>query len=122
MPKFMGGIVIIKTFETYASTVEEAREYIRKWQEDETEQPEGGIKATRYKLGWDEFNLDNPVPERDKVLAAFLDLMLNRIPGVPREVEESKIITPPGFKQLDAPVDIPFAEEKNESDPGVMST
>jgi hypothetical protein len=129
MPKFLGGIVIIKTFETYASSADEAREFIRKWQEDESEQPEGGIKATRYKLGWDEFNLDNPVPERDQVLAAFLNLMLNQIPGVPREVESGKIITPPGFKQLKAPVGMHFSEgrEKGEDvtvndDPEVMET
>lgn len=113
MPKFMGGIVIIKTFETYASSADEAREFIRKWQEDESEQPEGGIKATRYKLGWDEFDLDNPIPERDRVLAAFLHLMLHKIPGVPHEVESGKIITPPGFKLLEALVN---------DEPGVMET
>jgi hypothetical protein len=129
MPKFLGGIVIIKTFETYASSADEAREFIRKWQEDESEQPEGGIKATRYKLGWDEFNLDNPVPQRDQVLAAFLNLMLNQIPGVPREVESGKIITPPGFTMLAEPSGTRFTQDKTSGekmkvtdDPGVMNT
>lgn len=128
MPKFMGGVIIIRTFETYASSADEAREFIRQWQEDEKEEPEGGIKATRYKLGWDEFDLDNPIPERDKVLAAFLDLMLNKIPGVPREVESGKIITPPGFKQLEAPAGMNFSENKEKTEgtvnnqPEVMKT
>lgn len=123
MPKFMGGIVVIKTYETYASTAEEARGFIRQWQEDEKEEPIGGIKATRYKLVWDEFDLDNPIPERDKVLAAFLNLMLNTIPGVPREVESGKIITPPGFKQLEAPAGMTFTENQQPSeDKGVMKT
>lgn len=104
MPKFITGIVVVKTFETFASSDEEAKEHIRKWQEGETEASEGGVKVTRYKLGWDEgVDCTNPVPGRDEILAAFLDVMLNKIPGVPREVESGKIITPPGFTMLGAP-------------------
>lgn len=96
MPKFLAGIVVIKTFETYASSDEEAREYIRKWQEDESENPETGIKSTRYKLEWEEgVNCVNPIPERDQVLAAILDLMLTKIPGVPipEKREKPRILT-----------------------------
>jgi hypothetical protein len=96
MPKFLAGIVLIKTFETYASSDEEAREYICKWQESETEEPESGIKSTRYKLEWEEgVNCVNPVPERDQVLAAVLDLMQNKIPGIPvqEKPEKPRILT-----------------------------
>jgi hypothetical protein len=96
MPKFLAGIVIIKTFETFASSDEEAREYIRKWQEDEGENPEPGVKSTRYKLEWEEgVNCVNPIPERDQVLAAILDLMQTKIPGMPINIpqEKSRIIS-----------------------------
>jgi hypothetical protein len=96
MPKFLVGIVVIKTFETYASSDEEAREYIRKWQEDESENPEPGVKSTRYKLEWEEgVNCINPIPERDQVLAAVLDLMQNKIPGMPIQTppEKPRILT-----------------------------
>lgn len=104
MPKFIAGIVVIKTFETFATTDEEAKQAIEKWQTGESEAPEGGVKVTRYKLGWEEgVDCTNPIPGRDKILAAFLEVMLSKIPGVPREIESGKIITPPGFTMLGAP-------------------
>lgn len=84
MPKFLAGIVIVKTFETYASSDEEARGYIQKWQEGETEAPERGVKVIRYKLQWEEgVSCVTPAEERDQVLASFLELMQNKIPGMP---------------------------------------
>lgn len=80
----MAGIVVVKTFETFASSDEEAREFIKRWQEGESEAPEGGVKVIRYKLQWEEgVNCINPIEERDKVLASFLELMQNKIPGMP---------------------------------------
>lgn len=100
MPKFLAGIVIVKTFTTFANTDEEAREFIKKWQEGDSEEPEPGIKVTRYKMEWEEgVQSINPAPERDKVLASFLDLMQNQIPGMlkiqlPPKKEKSRIIHP----------------------------
>lgn len=86
----MAGKVVVRTFETYANSPEEATEFIKRWEQGESEEPEGGVRATSYKLHWDEFDLDDPTEERNKVLAAFLNLM-HRIPGL----EEKKIIIPP---------------------------
>lgn len=103
MPKFLLGNITVRTFETFADDVEQAREYVRKWQEDEIEEPEGGIKATSYKMGWEESSHDGVivVEARDNVLAAFLQLMQETIPGMP---EKSRIITNPGeLRLLSAP-------------------
>lgn len=94
MPKFLYGKVTVRTLVTYADSADEAKEFIKKWQEGETEEPEPGIKATSYKLSWEEFDLDNPTMIRDKVLAAFLVLMQKEIPGMPIEIETSRIIKP----------------------------
>lgn len=103
MPKFLLGKITVRTFETYADDLEQAREYVRKWQEAETEEPEGGIKATSYKMGWEECcrDADIIVEARDNVLAAFLQLMQQTISGMP---EKSRIITNPGeLRLLSAP-------------------
>lgn len=85
MPKFLAGKVVVRTFETWADSPEEAQEIIKRWQESESEEPEGGVKATSYKLGWEEFNEMNPIKQRNMVLQEFLNLMQKVIPGVPSE-------------------------------------
>lgn len=90
MPKYLCGKVVVRTFETYADSAEEATAFIKKWEEGETEDAEPGVKATSYKLFWEEFDLDNPTEERNKVLAAFLNL-IKKIPGIATQ----KIILPP---------------------------
>lgn len=91
MPKFLLGIVVVKTFTTFADTDEQARNYILKLQESDSEEPESGVTATRYKLEWEEgVECANPTPQRDAVLAAILDLMQNKIPGMPVNVEENE--------------------------------
>jgi len=95
MPKYRAVKVVVRTFETFADSPEEGDAFIKKWQEGESEEPEGGIKATSYKMGWDEFN-DNPeqvVDGRNVALAQFLNLMQKVIPGMP-PIVESKIIHP----------------------------
>lgn len=103
MPKFLLGNITVRTFETFAVDVEQARTFVRVWQEGEGEEPEGGIKATSYKMGWEESSHDAAivVEARDNVLAAFLQLMQETIPGMP---EKSRIITNPGeLRLLSAP-------------------
>ena len=82
MPKYLFGKVTVRTFETYADTIEQASENIKKWQQGESEEPEPGIRAVSYKLMWDEFDNPNPTEERNKVLLQFLKLM-EKIPGLP---------------------------------------
>lgn len=105
MPKFLLGKITVRTFETYAVDLEQARTFVRVWQEGEGEEPEGGIKATSYKMGWEESSHDEAivVEARDQVLAAFLKLMQEGIPGMP---EKSRIITDLGqIRLLQAPSD-----------------
>lgn len=99
MPKFLLGNVVVKTFEVWASSEEEAEEFILKWQTSEAEEPEGGIKATRYAMSWSESSLIVPTEPRDKILAEFLRLMQEVIPGMPKE-EPRKIITLDQVKHL----------------------
>lgn len=97
MPKFLAGKVVVITYETWASSEEEARDFIQTWQEGESEELEAGIKVTKYKMGWEEFNNADPTSDRDKVLAGFLQVMQNKIPGMPKIIERtesSKIIRP----------------------------
>jgi hypothetical protein len=94
MPKFLAGVVVVKTWETWADDDVQAEEYIRRFQEGETEEPEGGVKSIRYKLEWTEgVACVNPVKERDGVLAAFLNLMLNVIPGVAIDADKPRILS-----------------------------
>lgn len=94
MPKFLLGKIFIKTFEVYADDVAQAEQYVLKWQESEEESPEGGIKATKYKLGWTEDHSQDPTPNRNLLLQAFLNLM-GKIPGLPSETEPSNLIIHP---------------------------
>lgn len=87
MPKYLAGKIVVRTFETWAESPEEAEAFILKWQEGETEKPEGGVKVISYKLGWSEFNTADPTKERDIVLAEFLNLMQHTIPGMPESTE-----------------------------------
>lgn len=82
MPKYLYGKVTVRTFETYANSIEEAEAYVKKWEEGETEDLEPGVKGTSYKLFWTEFDTANPTEERNRVLRTFLNLM-NKIPGMP---------------------------------------
>lgn len=103
MPKYLLGKITVRTFETFAVDLDQARTFVRVWQEGEGEEPEGGIKATSYKMGWEESSHDAAivVEARDNVLAAFLQLMQKTIPGMP---EKSRIITNPGeLRLLSAP-------------------
>lgn len=99
MPKFLLGKIAVTTYEVFADSVEQAEKDIIKWQSGETEEPEGGVRVTKYKLGWTEKNLDDPTDDRNKVLTAFLGLMQDTIPGMPKpEVTKSGLIilpTPP---------------------------
>jgi hypothetical protein len=99
MPKFLLGKITVRTFETFAVDLDQARTFVRAWQEGEGEEPDGGIKATSYKMGWEESSHDAAivVEARDNVLAAFLQLMQETIPGMP---EKSRIITNPGQLRL----------------------
>lgn len=99
MPKFLLGNVVVKTYEVWADSKEEAEEFILKWQESDSEEPEGGIKATRYAMGWNESNLIVPTEPRDRILAEFLRLMQEVIPGMPKD-EPRQIITPDQLKPL----------------------
>lgn len=114
MPKFLVVKIVIRTFETYADTEEEGDEFLLKWQQGETEEAEGGVKATSYKLGWTEFRLsdDQVVQGRNQVLANFLDLMKDKIPGMPKLREESLIIKP-----FDPFPDIAMNRDKKEGKP-----
>lgn len=98
MPKLLYTKVTVRTYETYSNTEEEGIEYIKKFEEGETEESEPGVKAKLYKLGWIEFDTRNPTEQRDLILAAFLKLMQQTIPGMPpsepEPVEENKIIKP----------------------------
>lgn len=103
MPKYLLGKITVRTFETFADSLEQAQTYVRTWQEGEGEEPEGGIKATSYKMGWEESSHDAAivVEARDHVLGVFLKLMQEGIPGMP---EKSRIITNPGeLRLLSAP-------------------
>jgi hypothetical protein len=102
MPKYLYGKIVIRTYEVYAETPEQAKDYIKKWEEGDSEEPESGIKATSYKLFWDEFN-ENPTEKRNHVLAAFLNLMQNVIPGIPK-VEKPRIIVPTGISIVEEPL------------------
>lgn len=99
MPKYLLGNITVRTFETFAVDLEQARTFVRVWQEGEGEEPEGGIKATSYKMGWEESSHDAAivVEARDNVLATFLQLMQETIPGMP---EKSRIITNPSELRL----------------------
>lgn len=96
MPKFLGGKIVVTTFETFANTEQEAEDFVLKWQEADDEVPEPGIKVTKHKFSWNEFDMRDPTPVRDRVLQAFLELMQQKIPGMPKleekAPEESKII------------------------------
>lgn len=92
MPKYLLGNVIVKTFEVWADSKEDAEKFVLSFQESEAEEPEGGIKATRYGLSWNEVNTESPVEKRDQVLQEFLHL-----PGMPEVIEvdeKSRIIHP----------------------------
>lgn len=94
MPKYLAGVVVVKTWETWADDDAQAEEYIQRFQEGESEEPEGGVKSVRYKLEWNEgVGCVNPVEERDRVLAAFLNLMLNTIPGVAIDADKPRILS-----------------------------
>jgi len=108
MPKFLATKIVVKTFHTWADTAEEAREAIIRWQEGESEEPEGGIKVTSYKLGWEEFKMTNEqiVAGRNQVLANFLELMTNVIPGAEHlKKRESKLIVLPYDPFPDVPIE-----------------
>lgn len=104
MPKFIAAILVVKTFETFADTPEQGREYVKLWQEGESEDSEPGVKVTRYKLEWEEFNQMNPEAERNMVLQSFLDLMKKIPPGVKptpsQGKKEGKIIHPFTFEVM----------------------
>jgi len=97
MPKFLLGTVTVRTHEVWAASVEEAESSVLLWQQGETEEPEGGVKVTRYKLGWKENQTQDDVThDRNLVLAAFLDLM-GKIPGMPEQdaTPEKRLIINP---------------------------
>lgn len=83
MPKYLLGNIIVKTFEVWADSKEDAEKFVLSFQESDSEEPEGGIKATRYALGWDEVSTESCVPKRDQVLQEVLKLMQETIPGMP---------------------------------------
>lgn len=96
MPKFLLGKVTVTTFEIFADSVSQAEEAVIKWQTGESEQPEGGVKVTKYKCGWQECqsnereDADVPQTARNTLLSAFLRLM-EKIPGLPSEKDDSPI-------------------------------
>lgn len=100
MPKFLLGNVVVKTFEVWAESKEQAEGFVLDWQTGESEQPEGGIKATKYGMSWDEDNRLDPTENRNKVLAEFLHLM-ESLPGRPEAKKGSLIIHP--FEKSELP-------------------
>ena len=101
MPKFLLGTVTVRTYEVWADSLEDAQKFVLSWQESEAEEPEGGIKVTRYKLQWHENQTQDDVThDRNIVLGEFLKLM-GTIPGMPPPGEidpekyESKLIIHP---------------------------
>lgn len=95
MPKFLAGKVVVRTFEVWAASPEDAQEIIKRWQESDSEEPESGVRATSYKLGWEEFDCHNPTPQRNMVLQEFLNLMQKIIPGMPSEQKPKNLIIHP---------------------------
>jgi len=117
MPKFRAVKVVVRVFETFADSPEQGQEFILRWQNDDREEPEGGIKATSYKMGFEEFN-DEPnevIQGRNAVLAAFLDLMQNKIEGYPKGQAEAQrhsgLVHPFTLELVDGRVEVRDAPE-----------
>lgn len=92
MPKFLYAKLTVKTFEVEAEDEEEATTFVEAYNNSvklgtpRTEE----IKVTNYKLQWEEDPEHDPTIGRNKVLAAFLHLMQDIIPGMPPRPEQKK--------------------------------
>jgi hypothetical protein len=91
MAKFLYGKVTVLTLELDAESKNDAEEQL------EAARLSGGegedIKKSVYKLAWTERNDKDPSEDRNRVLAEFLNLMQNVIPGIPQKTP-SRIILP----------------------------
>lgn len=111
MPNYLYAKLSVHTFEMECTSEAEADARLKHWNElhAKGEKLPDNIKATTYRLAWQEFNEPDPTEKRNQVLASFLNLMQNQIPGIPVK-EKSLIVLPyPGIKLEEEPQPPPSA-------------
>jgi hypothetical protein len=95
MPKYLLAKMHLSTYVLEAPSRQEAEKALVEYQKKQMTHGENAKKPeqlvyTTYKLGWFETPDINPTVGRNKILAAFLELMQNTIPWV---FEGGRIIT-----------------------------
>lgn len=93
--KFLFGQVHVGVSVINAENVEDATQNFKTPPEHRTTAQRETLEKIEFFMPWNEFPGDNPVVQRDQVLASFLVLMQNKIPFTP-DAPPSAIIVPPG--------------------------